>query len=376
MLTIAHISTQGKIEHLFRRVALFSAAALIMLPALVSQTTACTKVSVVPLSTDPKVGDTIVVNITTAMVYDLHGYNVGLTFDSSVVTYLGASDGGLFSDEGLACTFSSSACDTVGTVARAAGGMVDEGGLSTSGVLCSFKFKAHGIGLTPLTLTSPTLLDKSHNPFVLIIESSSLTIEAALPILFSSFKAAWAQDQGVKLTWQTLSETDSYSFEVQRSANPTSGFATLSGSLQYAACFSGSTLTYSYTDATASSGIWYYRIKETDGDLTEHYTEAISASVVSSVSTTELPRGMALRQNYPNPFNPSTNIQFQLPQSMQVRVTVFNAIGQQIAVLAEGFFTSGDHSVTWNAEGKSSGVYFCTMNAGRYTATKSMVLVR
>ncbi len=62
--------------------------------------------------------------------------------------------------------------------------------------------------------------------------------------------------------------------------------------------------------------------------------------------------------NSPNPFNPSTIIHYELPDVGQVRVAIFNTIGQQVALLVDGEGTAGAHDVTWNAAGEASGVYF------------------
>ena len=62
-----------------------------------------------------------------------------------------------------------------------------------------------------------------------------------------------------------------------------------------------------------------------------------------------LPARLHLGQNYPNPFNPSTIIPYQLPAATQVRLEVFNILGQRVATLVDGERPAGFHTATWNA---------------------------
>ncbi len=93
------------------------------------------------------------------------------------------------------------------------------------------------------------------------------------------------------------------------------------------------------------------------------------------------PRGFQLHQNYPNPFNPDTRISYSLPVDTEVRLTVFNVLGQEVKVLVEGYQASGNHSVFWDGrnedgENVSSGIYFYKLEAGEFIQTKKMSLIR
>ncbi len=90
----------------------------------------------------------------------------------------------------------------------------------------------------------------------------------------------------------------------------------------------------------------------------------------------DAPRAFALRQNTPNPFNPSTTLSFTLPAPGNVSLTVYDATGRKFTELARGFFTAGEHSAVWNAEGCASGVYFAVLRAGERSETRKMLLVR
>ncbi len=88
------------------------------------------------------------------------------------------------------------------------------------------------------------------------------------------------------------------------------------------------------------------------------------------------PEEFQLEQNYPNPFNPSTKISFTLPEEAITELKVYNILGEEIALLANGEMKEGKHEVTFNASKLCSGIYFYSLKAGTYSATKKMLLLR
>jgi photosystem II stability/assembly factor-like uncharacterized protein len=90
----------------------------------------------------------------------------------------------------------------------------------------------------------------------------------------------------------------------------------------------------------------------------------------------EIVKEFSLSQNYPNPFNPSTLISFDLPKESKVKLTVFDIMGKEVAVLSDGNRNPGHHEVVWDAAAYSSGVYFYKIEAGSFIETKRMVLVK
>ena len=112
-------------------------------------------------------------------------------------------------------------------------------------------------------------------------------------------------------------------------------------------------------------------------------------SIVTSVHQTPdagIPSSFELAQNYPNPFNPSTEIVFGLPSQSDVRLTVFNVLGQEVRVLVKGELPAGSHTATWDGRNnagvsQASGLYFYKMEAvggtaGRFSEIRKMLLVR
>ncbi len=89
-----------------------------------------------------------------------------------------------------------------------------------------------------------------------------------------------------------------------------------------------------------------------------------------------VPGTLALSQNYPNPFNPSTTIQFNVPQRQHVTLKVINALGEVVATLIDSPVEAGPHSVLFNADGMTSGVYFYQLQSNGQTLGKHMLLVK
>ncbi len=90
----------------------------------------------------------------------------------------------------------------------------------------------------------------------------------------------------------------------------------------------------------------------------------------------EIPSSISLRQNYPNPFNPSTRIEYTLPRTTHVRLTIYNALGQHVATLVNGVRHAGEHSSRVDASGWSSGMYFYTLETQEQNLTRQMTVLK
>jgi len=97
-------------------------------------------------------------------------------------------------------------------------------------------------------------------------------------------------------------------------------------------------------------------------------------SAVSKIQES-VPLQFKLMQNYPNPFNPTTNIQYSIPESGNVKLTVYDVLGRELVELVNQFQKAGIYSVAFHAEDFSSGIYFYKLKTGEFSAVRKMVLM-
>jgi len=113
---------------------------------------------------------------------------------------------------------------------------------------------------------------------------------------------------------------------------------------------------YNFTDNNiTSSGVYKYRLKIIDLDGKYSYSDIVEKDIKRSI-------GFGLYQNYPNPFNPSTTIKYSLPSASQVKLIVYNTLGQEITTLVNALQSEGDFYTTFNAADLPSGNYFYVLN--------------
>lgn len=115
-----------------------------------------------------------------------------------------------------------------------------------------------------------------------------------------------------------------------------------------------------------------------DSDTGSEFWQNINGQLV--VSDLEIiktqPNEFSLSQNYPNPFNPVTTIAFSLPEPSDVSLAIYNALGQEVAVLINDHRPAGEHRVEFNAGNLPSGVYFYRLTAGKFSAVNKMFLLK
>jgi photosystem II stability/assembly factor-like uncharacterized protein len=94
------------------------------------------------------------------------------------------------------------------------------------------------------------------------------------------------------------------------------------------------------------------------------------------VISNNVPKSLSLSQNYPNPFNPNTKIKFDIAKQDNVKLSLYNVLGKEVAVLIDNQMNPGTYEIDWNAVNISSGVYFYKMTAGNFTEIHRMVLMK
>lgn len=127
----------------------------------------------------------------------------------------------------------------------------------------------------------------------------------------------------------------------------------------------------------------YYYNEYVDGrpEVRGIQPEVTTASIAFSGGGSAVPTEYAMKQNTPNPFNPSTKISYALPEASQVRLVVFNVLGQQVTELVNGTQEAGEYEIIWDGKDQygasvASGVYFYKISANRYSDTKKMMLLK
>jgi type IX secretion system substrate protein len=105
--------------------------------------------------------------------------------------------------------------------------------------------------------------------------------------------------------------------------------------------------------------------------------QGVIPTVISHESAVDaVPNGFELHQNSPNPFNSSTTIRYSVPLGGEVKLAVYNTVGQQVATLIEGFRAAGTYDVSLDAADLSSGTYFYRIESASGTQTRSMMLLK
>jgi hypothetical protein len=187
-----------------------------------------------------------------------------------------------------------------------------------------------------------------------------------IPVELTSFSANVNNNGSVTLDWETATELNNLMFEIERK-DKNSEFRTI-GYVDGA----GTTTEpqqYSYTDVTVGTGVYTYRLKNVDFDGRYYFSDPVEVDVKGPLS-------FALQQNYPNPFNPSTNIKFSVPESGDIKLAVYNIVGEEIAVLVDGFTEAGFYNVTFDATSLPSGVYLYKLQSANSVETKKMMLLK
>jgi hypothetical protein len=182
---------------------------------------------------------------------------------------------------------------------------------------------------------------------------------------------AMVLDEGIQLTWSMTSEDDFQYFILEKSTDD--AFTT-------SQIFE--TIDTSYHDMEyALNETNYYRLAAVDhaGNISE-YTDVVEAAVLS-IDLDLLPEVFALHQNYPNPFNPVTTLRYDLPEDATVSIIIYDVMGRKVRSLINRHQSAGFRSIHWNAtndmgEPVSAGMYIYMIQAGNFTKTKKMVLLK
>ena len=132
---------------------------------------------------------------------------------------------------------------------------------------------------------------------------------------------------------------------------------------------------YSFVDSVDGELEEYYRLRQVDLDGTIRFSDAVHVFGLMDVPH-ERPAGFSLFQNFPNPFNPSTTIKYELPNSSEVRLSLYDLLGREVSTLVNERRDAGVHEARFDGSGLSSGVYFYRIEAGSFVQTRKLILLR
>jgi hypothetical protein len=187
-----------------------------------------------------------------------------------------------------------------------------------------------------------------------------------IPVELTSFTAEVNNNGNVVLSWSTATETNNHMFEIERRAEDNQYFT-----IGYVEGHGTTTepQNYTYVDKTVEIGKYYYRLKQMDFDGRYEYSNEIEVDVYGVLT-------FNLEQNYPNPFNPSTSIMYSVPEAGNIKLSVYNIVGEEVAVLINGYSEAGSFDVTFDASNLPSGVYLYKLQSASSVQTRKMMLLK
>jgi hypothetical protein len=199
------------------------------------------------------------------------------------------------------------------------------------------------------------------------------SVSSTTPVELVSFSAQILEGK-VKLAWETATEIDNYGFEIQRSAGGGDfnfekiGFVQGHGN-------SNSPKRYSFSDDFPPAGKSLYRLKQIDTDGKFEYSDIVEVEI-------NAPDKFRLEQNYPNPFskssfgNATTVITYEIPERGQVKITVYDILGNVITELVNEEKSAGRYQINFDGSQLTSGIYFYQLQSKNFIDTKKMVLLK
>ncbi len=187
----------------------------------------------------------------------------------------------------------------------------------------------------------------------------------AIPVELTGFTAA-VDGNNTHLNWTTATETNNSGFDILRSADGSSwkkiGFVQGAGT-------KSTTTNYSFQDQRLKPGSYFYKLKQIDYNGSYNFSDEVNVFITA-------PAKFILEQNYPNPFNPVTTIKFTIPAEVMVNLSVYNVVGEKVKELKNEVVKPGYYEVDFDASNIASGVYFYRLQAGDFTRTRKMNLIK
>ncbi|OGU77720.1 MAG: hypothetical protein A2V93_10355 [Ignavibacteria bacterium RBG_16_34_14] len=210
------------------------------------------------------------------------------------------------------------------------------------------------------------------NKFKMIV-----TYDNVIPVELSSFTVKVVNNK-VHLNWVTGTETNNSGFEIERTQISNFKSQNQWEKIGFVSGFGTTTesKSYSFTDDLSrlreniSSSIYKYRLKQIDYDGSFNYSDEVEVEV------NLLPKEYVLYHNYPNPFNPFTTIKFSIPKQTQLKLNLYNVLGELVKTITEGLYEPGNYEVTLNANELPSGIYIYKFESSESVLSKKLILIK
>ncbi len=203
-----------------------------------------------------------------------------------------------------------------------------------------------------------------------------------LPVELFSF-TAFADKNGVTLSWKTATEVNNYGFEIERAMENRTlssraetindpvgrddnwtkiGFVEGNGT-------TNAPKSYSFTNRSAN-GKTSYRLKQIDRDGKFVFSQTVEVTAPGT------PKEFVLEQNHPNPFNPTTAISYKLPANSFTTLKIYDTIGREVATLVNEVKNAGYYSAQFDGARLSSGIYFAKLSSSGKTQIRKLMLLK
>ena len=329
-------------------------------------------------------GDTFMVNISAETAFDLAKWQLDIAFDPAALEALSVNEGDFLTMNGGTTSFQGGSIDNAaGTITGLSAERDDDQGVTGAGTLFEVELKAKSSGETKLTLQNLQFdvitRDTSADPYeiTLTIEEQLIAGDVNrdgqvnildLVLVAQQFGQSMPADSPADVTGDGVVNILDLVRVAQNFGNTAASAAPV-------------TITESVDSAMVETWIAQARLKD-DGSLA--FKQGIEN--LQNLLASLIPEKTALHRNYPNPFNPETWIPYQLAAPSEVALTIYDMNGQLIRRLAvghqaAGMYQSRSRAVYWDGrnqlgESVASGLYFYTLTADNFTATRRMVILK
>ncbi len=214
--------------------------------------------------------------------------------------------------------------------------------------------------------------------------SNSGTPDTPLPVELSAFTGCYTNSGNISLSWTTQSESNVHGFYIFRNTINDCSTALKTNLNIIPATNTSQTHVYTYTDNNTESSDpeYYYWLQFNElGGTSSFYGPIKVINGNNNPETPETGLKTVLHPSYPNPFNPTTTISYELAVAASAKIVVYNAKGQLVKDLSQGYKEPGIYRINWNGLNKNnktctSGVYFLKMTAGNYSSIQKIMLMK